>query len=1042
LRRIKIKAYKLKKRYLSTLIATTTLLSACGGGSASNENVAGQNSTGQTIQATSTGARELFAANSCLSGKVNFSGNDWYLSGNVSITNNCDTDQELSGKSLSFTSQNLAGTFVMFTALLDSYWVNNNEFTIKLTDAGANKVAGTIQSNYANGVINPHQTISFNSGINMPDANSAYDTVTANSTLVIDGAQPVAQTGSMTIKVDTNKASCTGKICNAIQVVIRDHKGESTPINVPPENVGGTYTKTIEGLNVGNYTLSATTVGNNTINYTPSAAPAVTANNNTSVTISYQQPESVGYATITLPRVTNSYDGALIVKLINAKESNNVVSSYSVKQGETITTQALAISDTNHLYKVQVQGIADPLAGQFYIESGLPIVKITKNKTTAINVPFKTSTTTPRTVKFTISGLVNSTASINFQDATQKYAYPSYSGLSNSTVTYHFENKIDLGYTVNAVSGSYKINPIESTNLITANKTFKVGFEKAEAPILPGATVAGWPDYLAMGAVGGPNTDPVGQVEHGGDDSFGGKPVDAVFKYAGVNGNGDPGVIDPPMNAIRMATDLTEVAKVNDRASRVVIVEYTGEMSGGENFADFTNNNVPNPNKQDSTYIMARHFVSLAADAQALADKPVIKDGKKYYGSMILNPDLLGAMEQNGYVEAVDKQLPAHAVNTAVDQALCLLSNTRSYTNTATPNGDGNHIYKNKTYTGTPYHILTSMLNDGYPAWSISGISDAYWSTAIDNKISDTHYSQVGQWFNECVANPHHGTANITHPSFPAGFDGWVQANNWLIRHFAPKSTGVTFAWQTNMWAVNSGFWLHDELSDSQIAEKFSTPVTNWLKEYAPSTIMDVGSDLAPDYFVFDRYEMDDSAAPGAATLYNARSWDNYLKAIGHISKAFNNVPMMLWQIPGSHLPYTGEVNPELFNGIAGNYIFSTAPVYFFGDSNLKSDLSNLIMGSGTINAAVGSYPMQSNYNCGISNCNYQQYLKLHNGKDNYDWSRDNGKLAFAASNGVFAILWGGGNTTNVIKNFSNPNDHGWLANKIKTYYQNPQKLK
>jgi hypothetical protein len=153
----------------------------------------------------------------------------------------------------------------------------------------------------------------------------------------------------------------------------------------------------------------------------------------------------------------------------------------------------------------------------------------------------------------------------------------------------------------------------------------------------------------------------------------------------------------------------------------------------------------------------------------------------------------------------------------------------------------------------------------------------------------------------------------------------------------------------------------------------------------------------------------------------------------------------MLWQIPGSHLPYVGEVTPELFGGNAGSYIFSTAPVYFFGDSNLKSDLSNLIMGdsAGTTNVAVGNYPVQSNYNCTISNCNYQQYLKFYAGKaNNYDWSRDNGKLALAASNGVFAILWGGGNTTNVIKNFSNPDDHGWLANKIKTYYQNPQKLK
>jgi hypothetical protein len=192
-------------------------------------------------------------------------------------------------------------------------------------------------------------------------------------------------------------------------------------------------------------------------------------------------------------------------------------------------------------------------------------------------------------------------------------------------------------------------------------------------------------------------------------------------------------------------------------------------MSGGENFADFTNNNVQNPNKQNSTYIMARHFASLAADAQALADKPVVKDGKKYYGSMILNPDLLGAMEQNGYIDSVNAQLPANAVNTAVDQALCLLTNTRSYTNTSTPNGDGNYVYKGKTYTGTPYQILSSMLSDGYPVWSISGTSDAFWGTGIDNKDNDGNYSQMGQWFNACVANPSYDKSKYTRPNFPAG---------------------------------------------------------------------------------------------------------------------------------------------------------------------------------------------------------------------------------------------------------------------------------
>ena len=528
-----------------------------------------------------------------------------------------------------------------------------------------------------------------------------------------------------------------------------------------------------------------------------------------------------------------------------------------------------------------------------------------------------------------------------------------------------------------------------------------------------------------------------------------------VIKYAGNNGNGDPGVIDPPMNALRMTNDLTSVSNVNKRPTRVVIVEYTGEMSGGENFADFTNTSVPNPDKQGATYIMARHFASLTADAIALADKPVVYNGQKYYGSLIMNPDLLGAMQQNNYTPKVNAQLSAGAVNTAVDQALCLMTNERQYTNndTQSQSWSGASSY-GKTYTGTPYTILSQMLGDNFPAWLANAQNDQFWGISINNAGYDAtnpQYSQVGKWFNACVADPKYDTAKYKRPNFPAGIDGWVQANNWLIRTFAAKGT-VTFGWQDNMWAASSGYWMHKDLTASQIADTFATPVANWLSANVPSTISNVGSAYAPDYFVFDRYEMDDSAAPGQATLYSARSWDNLLNAVGQVSKKFNNIPMMLWQIPGSHLPYTGEVNPELFNNTAAQYIFSTAPVYFFGDSNLKPDLSNLIMGSGaTTNMQVGSFVMNilsptditDGYHCPAGACaNYQQYLKYYNGSiNNYDWSKDNGKLALAASNNIFAILWGGGNTTNVIKNFSNQSDHGWLANKLANYYVNPQAL-
>lgn len=561
------------------------------------------------------------------------------------------------------------------------------------------------------------------------------------------------------------------------------------------------------------------------------------------------------------------------------------------------------------------------------------------------------------------------------------------------------------------------------------------------APISYTGTVAGWPNIIAMGAIGGPNITLPTATSTGGNDDFGGRPVDVVFKYAGVNGNGDPGVIDPPTNALSMTNDLNALSIINGHASRVAIVEYTSQMSGGENFSDFSNTAAgASSSNPDASYIMARHFISLGADAIALANDPVSYNSQKFYGSLIMNPDLLGAIQQNNYIGAVNDALPSGAVNTAVDQALCFLTNSRSYTNTFNPNGASSAAYLNKTYTGNPVQILMAMLNDGYPVWSINGSADQYWNSGIGNPGS-----QTGTWFNSCISNPSYDTSTYHRPNFPAGFDGWVQANNWLIRSLAAKGT-VTFGWQDNMWAIGSGFWLHNDLTSAQIAATYSIPVSSWLSSNAPSVIStgSLGAGYVPDYFLFDRYEMDDSAAPGSATLYNARAWDNYLTAVGQVSGSFNNIPIMLWQIPGSHIPYTGEVNPELYNGTVGSYVFSTAPDYFFGDSNLKSDLSNLIMGaasSSDANTAVGNFVMNcgsSAYNCPTGST-YQQFLMNYQGlANNYDWSKDNGKLALAAKNHVFAILWGGGNTTNVIKNFSNTDDHGWLANKIINYYAHP----
>jgi hypothetical protein len=645
---------------------------------------------------------------------------------------------------------------------------------------------------------------------------------------------------------------------------------------------------------------------------------------------------------------------------------------------------------------------------------------------------------------------------------------------------------------------------------------------------IAGSTIPGWPAYIAMGGIGGPDGPSTTSVtslscstaQGTGNDDFQGAPVDVIFSYAGANGAGDAGIMVPPFKALAMTGDLTTLSNCanNKRASRVSLVEYTGEFSGGEQagLTDLTDSPNASSSYPYGNYIMARHLISQGADAMALnagfaacagalqgqgvatcagsaTGGPVTYNGSNYYGTLILNPDALGTIQQggSGWLTDINNVLSNNTnnpvnpgtgmapggVNKAVAIALCFLTNSRSYTNSYNPNGQAaGTVAYDATYTGTPVAIMEQMLADGYPPYSLNNNpADAYWPYSPDNLISPSGNpptgtaSQVAIWFNACVSNP---TSSYNPPSFANTLNGWVQANNYIIRTVSPKGN-VTFAWQEDMYAAggNGDFWMQTQLTSSQAASAYSTPVTNWLTANAPDAASSgagtLGAAYVPDYLVFDRYGEDDSnpgSDTGGATLYNAQSWDNYLTGIGQVSANFNNIPIMMWQIPGSHITNTTEANPELhysanpnppYNLESDGYTFSTAPVYFFGDSNLTSSLSNIITGPASTSyppSSVGNFDMggaglcnSNQYNCPTASPGhyyYSQWLTYYQGQpNNYDWSQAHGKLALAAANNVFAILWGaGGEAGNVVANsdVSPDNDHGWLANKIITYYQNP----
>ncbi len=474
----------------SALLALGTLgLAGCNGGSSTSSNA-----TGSPLTAQST--HKLFASNSCLVGKISAqSGSQWYASGSIDITNTCDSEQSLSGETISLTSQDKNGSLVNL-GTFNNWWVNGGAYVLSFTAGNGNQQVGEVTSGVSP-VINAHQTISFNGGMNLNG--SDYDVTTAQNSLSIGGGvnpsptptptPPVVSKGELDVSVDTSGAGCSGVSCGTVTVKVTDSNGSSiADFTVPSSSLGAVYTQPIKEVESGSYTVSGSTIASTTVSYTPSATPKVESSKISAVTIKYTKVTpsvKTGKATISLSSVVPNYTGDLQVQVLNAKESNAVVNTYMIKQGGSVTTEDLPISDATHAYKVKLTtGIADPLQGLYYIESGLPALKVTSGGVSSLSIPMKASPVVARrNVTVSISGLVSGDkANTSFSDAANKYSYVSSTNLGNGKVVYKIENNLNLGMSVKAEGLNYETNPIESTMLVKANSLFNAAFSVKVAP--------------------------------------------------------------------------------------------------------------------------------------------------------------------------------------------------------------------------------------------------------------------------------------------------------------------------------------------------------------------------------------------------------------------------------------------------------------------------------------------------------------------------------------------------------------------------------
>lgn len=512
--------------------------------------------------------------------------------------------------------------------------------------------------------------------------------------------------------------------------------------------------------------------------------------------------------------------------------------------------------------------------------------------------------------------------------------------------------------TQNVFANGYRYSTSPMTLSIQSGSTTSINLPFTQTLI---QGVNGWPNYIAMGAV----TDDTS----GSTTAFQTRPVDAIFKYAGLGGNGDPGQIIYPIFDVETANQAQTVTAYYQKNGisnivKPVMVIYTAQMSGGTSFTDFEYTN------------LVMHYITLMIESQKLESYKTTQN--PYPASIILNPDLFGMIQQENLLPQLNTAIGNVSLQNALKTAVCFITHTIN-----------TQYGQNLNYEAL-FHAIRSQTTDD---WSAMSTWDQY-------KM---------QYFNDCTANPVI-PSNITIPAFTNDFPGWVQSTNWIIRQFAPD---VTFGWQENLWSIGSANWVHQTYDAATLKSQISDPTAA-----AIAATSAYSGAYQPDFIVFDKYEMDSiPSSTGIGYLFNARDWSNILSYVKNISESLGTVPVMLWQIPGGHLQVTNDINTRVNHA-------STEPDFFFGDAanplpNLQSFITNTALPAsiyGTTSIAT--------------------YLSMNESgvTGSYAWQTNH--MQAAANSHVFAILWGGGNTTSVGTFPSN--DNGWLANKIINYYKNP----
>ena len=406
--------------------------------------------------------------------------------------------------------------------------------------------------------------------------------------------------------------------------------------------------------------------------------------------------------------------------------------------------------------------------------------------------------------------------------------------------------------------------------------------------------VKGWGNKLEMGSVMIP--------EAVKDQTLANSGMKAIFKYAGDGGDGDPGAIyfgtkwgnafypEATKKSLDMARRVAALPGITSgplgtvrKDVQPVMVVYTAQLSGGPTAIMQDLLDIPAGASSGDSEYLRDHYANLIIETALMLGYKTASN--PYPGSLVMNPDMLGALQQSGVVNSTFR------------------------------NADG--------------------------SWVKVNVRDKL-QKAIDYVYS-VQASAVSQGYNIVLpASKPALPADLTDD-----IKGWFQSQNWVIKTFGQDA--IAFGWQLNLWAQGSSIWVHGKggdknkpHSEDSIWSESSGQVAaflDYLGVYQGAYV--------PDFLVFDRYEFDDFREPARNInyAYDAQDWKNYLAFVKQVSDYVQR-PAMLWQIPASHLLTRNEAVPNadyvpLHSGTGGSF-FMGDPALGVGAVNAASTMKSI----------------------------------------------------------------------------------------------------